>query len=464
MPKETVAIKERSPDPASRPLSGVGAGGGSPRRRRSLIQRERALALLWERAHTLSDGLITEDGRRFRVVYPGRPSGRAGPDFRDSVISTDTGRLIVGDVELHIEAPDWGSHGHGRDPNYNGVILHVVLRAKGRVSTNKQSKTSVPVASLEPVVGLLDKAEGPDSHSAFPWSDMPASALRDLLDRAGDRRFIARSRGFAEEMERGDAPQQLYSALFEALGYAANRRPFRRLAHLVPLSTIATLRGEPGGTRLLAIQALLLNAAGLLSFKEAGEQAPSLDGLLAHLPRTGRLPDGAWQLFRVRPANHPARRVIGAARLMDRFIDTGPVATLETSIDPRAPALLVQRLAAPPYIGVSRAREMAVNVVLPFMHALAGLRRDMTLGTRCLEVYRSFPGLADNEITRETKRLLTSQSRSVTIEGARRHQGLIHIYNVMTRPEAAGSEWPLLSRAAGVAAYDAAPLGGAGDR
>ena len=92
---------------------------------------------------------------------------------------------------------------------------------------------------------------------------------------------------------------------------------------------------------------------------------------------------------------------------------------------------------------------MAVNVVLPFMHALAGARRDKTLRARCLETYRSFPGLADNEITRETKRLLAYQGRSVTLGGARRHQGLIHLYNVMTRPEAAWSEWPLLGRAAG---------------
>ena len=33
---------------------------------------ERALYALWSNAGSLSDGLLTQDGRRFRVVYPGR--------------------------------------------------------------------------------------------------------------------------------------------------------------------------------------------------------------------------------------------------------------------------------------------------------------------------------------------------------------------------------------------------------
>ena len=58
----------------------------------------------------VADGLETEDGRRLRVVYPGRLSGLAGPDFRDTVLETEAGELITGDVELHVDAPDWYRH------------------------------------------------------------------------------------------------------------------------------------------------------------------------------------------------------------------------------------------------------------------------------------------------------------------------------------------------------------------
>jgi hypothetical protein len=58
------------------------------------------LAQLWRRAHALT----TTEGRAFRVLYPGRPNARAGPDFRDAVLASESGQRIVGDVELHLDA------------------------------------------------------------------------------------------------------------------------------------------------------------------------------------------------------------------------------------------------------------------------------------------------------------------------------------------------------------------------
>ena len=90
-------------------------------------KRERAMDVLWQRSHTLAEGLVTEEGARLRVLYPGTANHRAGPDFRGAVIATESGERILGDVELHISAPDWYSHGHQDDAGYNGVVLHVVL-------------------------------------------------------------------------------------------------------------------------------------------------------------------------------------------------------------------------------------------------------------------------------------------------------------------------------------------------
>ena len=94
---------------------------------------------------------------------------------------------------------------------------------------------------------------------------------------------------------------------------------------------------------------------------------------------------------------------------------------------------------------------MAVNVALPFAHALAGASRDGDAAARRLEAYRAFPGLADNDITREMKRLLADRGLPVSARGARRHQGLAHLYNVTTLPGMARTEWPAMARAAGEA-------------
>lgn len=95
-------------------------------------------------------------------------------------------------------------------------------------------------------------------------------------------------------------------------------------------------------------------------------------------------------------------------------------------------ALLTRRLTVGGVIGRGRARDMAVNAVLPFMYAYAGHKRSPTLGRTCLRTYRAFPSLADNEITREMKRLLGPESDLAELKGARRHQGLIQLYRGMS--------------------------------
>ena len=55
--------------------------------------------------------------------------------------------LVRGAVEIHRRQGDWDSHGHGADPNYNGVVLHAVLEVAGG-DTRLQSGQQVPVISL----------------------------------------------------------------------------------------------------------------------------------------------------------------------------------------------------------------------------------------------------------------------------------------------------------------------------
>ena len=81
---------------------------------------------------------------------------------------------------------------------------------------------------------------------------------------------------------------------------------------------------------------------------------------------------------------------------------------------------------AKPFIGAGRARDIAVNVALPFLHAMARRESDAGLAELALSTYRNFPGLAENEITREMRKLLGMPPNSKL--SARRHQGLMHLY------------------------------------
>ena len=134
-------------------------------------KRERAMDVLWQRSHTLTEGLVTEEGARLRVLYPGTANHWAGPDFRGAVIATESGERILGDVELHISAPDWYSHGHQDDAGYNGVVLHVVLWPKGSTASRQRSGISTPIASIAGVSDTLKHAREQPPRARYPvWS------------------------------------------------------------------------------------------------------------------------------------------------------------------------------------------------------------------------------------------------------------------------------------------------------
>ena len=393
---------------------------------------ESALADLWQRAASLPEPLVAQNGQSFRVLYPGRRSARAGPDFRDAILRGDDGRRVVGDVELHLRAPDWYSHSHHADPNYNGVVLHVVLRPKPGSDTRSKAGGSIPVVGLEAQAESLDAA----GDAPPPLPRLSEANTRDelarLLDAAGDERFLMRSAAFALELETGDPDQVLYAALMESLGYSANRRPFRTLASRVPFADLLRLRSEPASSRALALEAALVGASGLLPRLEP-DHRELVKRARALLPRARPMSPTDWTHFRVRPTNHPVRRVLGAARVFDRYLDSGLARGVQADAETGDAAPLARRLAAPPFVGESRARDMVVNAALPFLHAVAGAARSRERQSACLRMYAAHPKLSENEITREAARMLPGWGRRA-VRGARRQQGLMLLYERMTAP------------------------------
>ncbi len=111
----------------------------------------------------------------------------------------------------------------------------------------------------------------------------------------------------------------------------------------------------------------------------------------------------------MRPNNHPARRIVGMAYLIDRHINLGLARGLMGLLRSDGCLGLVRGLAAPPDIGTGRARDMSVNVALPFIHAWAQKAENPLLKSLCLDSYTRHPKSSDNQITKEVKSLLLLQ-------------------------------------------------------
>ena len=275
----------------------------------------------------------------------------------------------------------------------------------------------------------------------------PASAdeAAALLDRAGDARFAAKARLLARFIAEQQPQQTLYEALLEGLGYRVNQAPFLRLAQQAPYAAIAQAAGRVLEQQRSAAIAGWLRAASGLDGATNLTLPPGFGSPVARRE---------WALFRVRPANHPARRIQGAGTLLARFLTgvnpPGLAGGLMQAAAAGRPALLTAALTveaaagestAP--IGAGRARDLAVNVVLPFLHATDGnpaanpppeSRQPESPQTETpspespyLDLHRRFPSLPGNEILRQMgEQLLPAQWRKA-ITGARRQQGLLHL-------------------------------------
>ncbi len=404
---------------------------------------EELLARLWQQRAARQREFRTDAGRRVRVLYPGRAGTAAGPDFRDALLEVEGLGLVRGDVELHRRQQDWYAHGHAADPNYNGVVLHAALQVSPEI-TRLQNGGHAPVISLAALVTDADNAADGDEGAAA-WLALerqgwrrPADAAEwgDLLDAAGDARFRQKSDWFRRLMAEQSAAQTLYEGLMEALGYRANRQPFLKLAHNAPYAALLREVGDlPAAERAAALERRLLQLSGLAmtSGQRAAGRVPAGGGYGAPLMA------GEWHCFRVRPANQPKQRIAGAARLLARFMDdskaaNGLAAALTDLVAAGSAARLTAALTVDgelgqkaAYIGAARARDLAVNGVLPFCHAWTAAG---AAASPAWDLYRAFGKLQENEITRETAARLAAPAKAAAT--ARRQQGLLHLHRLLS--------------------------------
>ena len=90
--------------------------------------------------------------------------------------------------------------------------------------------------------------------------------MGELLDTAGEERFLAKAAGFQAALAQTEASQSLYQGIMGALGYTKNKQPLVELAHRMPLHRLESVTsGKVSDAEYLAQQqALLLGTAGLL--------------------------------------------------------------------------------------------------------------------------------------------------------------------------------------------------------
>ena len=251
---------------------------------------ERVVQKIWLRGDYRAANLRTLSGHALRVRHPGRWNLQEGPDFHGGEWELD-GRRVRGDVEVHFHARDWAAHGHGRDPNYAGVALHVLLfppAADEPAPRTSAGQTLEQVVLLDHLERDLEEYAADEALLAAEGRDPlgpleeflrrpPADRLARLLDRALHR--WRQKRAFAaHRIAQAGFAEACHQLTLEALGYRRNRPPMSALALKYPLAAWAKHAPLPG-----------------LLFEEE---------------------KGRWKLAGLRPANHPRLRLEQYAKVV----------------------------------------------------------------------------------------------------------------------------------------------------
>lgn len=420
---------------------------------------ERLLQLVWQHQRLVRDRLVLVDGRPLQVLHPGFWNQEPGPDFRGAVLQIGGEPVVSGDVEIDLASSGWRAHGHDRNPAFQSVRLHVVWEADATPALPTlvvQSVLDSPIGELaqwlssEAALAVPDNVAG---RCAGPLGQLTAADRTDLLHQAALVRLHSKAAQFHARARQVGWEQALWEGLFRALGYKHNVWPMQRLAELRP-------RLAPEGSRLpvLALQARLLGTAGLLP-ADLSAAWPATNRYLRRLwdwwwrERDALsdcvLPASLWRLGGLRPANHPARRLALAAH----WLAAGDLpARLETWCNKPLPrghpadsllealpevhdefwswhwTLRSARLTKPqPLLGASRATDLAVNVVIPWLWVRAVEGRQAALQQELERRYLAWPRSQDNALLRLARRRLLGQTGPTRLRTAAQQQGLLQI-------------------------------------
>lgn len=206
-----------------------------------LPQKEEDFHFLWEHLHFDRDQLTTDCGLPIRVLHPGIHNDNQGPDFLNAHIEID-GLEFHGHVELHIKSREWYLHGHQNDPNYNNVILHVVLLS-GKEPAKRKDQTIIPELNLgkridhQVLANIQALRHNLGDTACKPWLSSSSTSLpADMPAELGRERIHRKATLMHERMKdlTGDWEQVVWEEIAATMGGPVNGGSFRLLARALP--------------------------------------------------------------------------------------------------------------------------------------------------------------------------------------------------------------------------------------
>ena len=402
-------------------------------------------------AGELGREFISADGEPVEIVQFGHWNHGAGPDFTDATVRVG-GAEKRGAIEIDLQSVDWENHGHGANPAFDEVVLHVICQGpgKGRFFTRTSRHREVAQVAIDPkslggAGPLRHLPEARLGRCALPLADLEEDRLESLLTGAAQFRMMQKAARFSAMTEAHSRNQALFQGVAEALGYAKNKLTMAVLAQRLPIRELQRLDE-------VERESALFGAAGFISldhYESADEAARAyLKGLWdCWWKLRDRWEPSAerrlqWNGTGTRPINHPQRRVAALAIVAGRWrslVSCLNGAGKAKTGWPKEIRRLLSELSHPYWrhhytlrsrpsekpmalIGKDRIQDLMGNVFFPL-----AVRENPEQWER----YRDLPGSAENEKLRRALLRLFGENNPAAQTHSRRYyhqQALLQIY------------------------------------
>lgn len=278
---------------------------------------------VWQHRLWRSEDMVTNDGRRVRVLDPGLLNTDQGPDFFNAKVIID-GKMWVGNVEIHVRATDWKRHGHDTDKGYDSVILHVVEKDDAPVYRSNGER--IPQLVLQVSPRFTESLEAlTNARTELPCApkvaSLPSIVITEWIQALAFERLHTKVERIDQlyKLTRGNWEEICYIVLSRNLGFGVNGDAMERLARRTPLRLL-----HKHSDSLFQIEALLYGQAGMLQGNNI-----SIDNYTRQLAREYEflsnkftltpMESESWKIFRMRPQNFPYRRIA----LLAHYIEGG---------------------------------------------------------------------------------------------------------------------------------------------
>lgn len=293
---------------------------------------EKLMQYVWKHRLWRSEDMVTNTGKKVRVVDPGLLNTDAGPDFFNAKIEID-GHMWVGNVEMHYRATDWKRHHHDSDKAYDSVILHVVAKDDAPVRRTNGELIPQLVLEVSPQFNA-DYASLVGATIEVPCAtkikQVPHLTIVEWVEGLAFERLHGKVERIHQLLDsfNGSWEDVCYVTLARNFGFGINNDAFERLARRTPLR----LLGKHSDS-VLQIEALLFGQAGMLDAQKPGmdsyyNQLCTEYAFLSNKFQLTPMEKESWKLFRIRPQNFPYRRIAmlaqfieGGFRMMNRILD-----------------------------------------------------------------------------------------------------------------------------------------------